>query len=257
MAVRVAQITMIPQVVGRLPPLPSVSDLVKLYKLKAIKQLSQNFLMDEKLTNKIVKAAGRLEDFYVCEVGPGPGGITRSILAKNPKQLILIEKDKRFASPLNILKQSCPKGMVDIYWGDVLSFEMSKLFPEEARRDWDDYCPIHVIGNLPFSVSTPLIVRWLDAISKKKNVWEYGRAPLTLTFQLEVAERLVAEVNDEQRSRLSIMAQYLCQVYHKFTIKGKSSLIRKGNTPVSFITVVYYLLFQGQLLFQNPMWMWE
>lgn len=207
----------------RLPPIPSISDLVKLYKLKAIKQLSQNFLMDEKLTGKIVKAAGNLKNGYVFEVGPGPGGITRSIIMKNPKKIILIEKDKRFASALNHLRNACPPETLDIYWGDVLSFEMSKMIPDEARRDWmdDGIPPIHVLGNLPFSISTPLIIKWLSAISSKSNIWSYGRVPLTLTFQQEVAERLIAEPSQEQRSRLSVMAQHLCHVYHKFTIPGQ------------------------------------
>jgi dimethyladenosine transferase 1 len=207
----------------RLPPLPSVRDLVKLYKLRAIKQLSQNFLLDEKLTGKIVKVAGRFENLYVCEVGPGPGGITRSILSKNPKKLLLIEKDKRFSSALNLLQNCCPPGTIDIYWGDVLSFEMSKMFPQEASRDWyDNIPPIHIIGNLPFSVSTPLIIKWLSGISKRNNAWSYGRVPLTLTFQQEVAERLVSEAsNVDRRSRLSIMAQHLCHCELKFTIPGR------------------------------------
>jgi dimethyladenosine transferase 1 len=205
----------------RLPPLPSLRDLVRIYKLQAIKQLSQNFLLDEKLTSKIVKAAGNLRDHYVCEVGPGPGGITRPIIRRGAKKVVLIERDKRFASSLGMLKEACPAGMVDIYWGDVLSFDMSQMFPDEVRRSWEDITPpIHIIGNLPFSVSTPLIIKWLDAISERRNAWSYGRVPLTLTFQLEVAERLVAEVLNSQRSRLSIMAQHLCHCSHKFTIPG-------------------------------------
>jgi len=92
---------------SRLPPLPSIRDLIKLYKLRAIKQLSQNFLMDERLTDKIVKAAGNIEGHHVLEVGPGPGSITRSILRKCPKQLIVVEKDYRFLPILELLAQAC------------------------------------------------------------------------------------------------------------------------------------------------------
>jgi len=206
----------------RLPPLPSLRDLLKLYKLNAIKQLSQNFLLDDKLIGKIVKSAGNLQNHYVCEVGPGPGGITRSIISRGARQVVVIEKDKRFDATLNLLKTACASGTMKIYWGDVMSFDMSNMFPQESKLQWDDRPPmIQIIGNLPFSVSTPLIIKWLNAVSKQQNVWTYGRVPMTLTFQLEVAERLVADAFEEQRSRLSIMAQHLCHVKHKFSIPGR------------------------------------
>jgi len=220
-----------------LPPMPTIRDVVKLYRLNAIKQLSQNFLMDEKLTHKIVKAAGRVDENHVCEVGPGPGGITRAILARGAKKVILIEKDLRFKSILNMLSQAAP-GRVETYYGDVLSFNMSNLFPEEERRDWDAPTPyLQIMGNLPFNVATPLIIRWLKDISEKTNAWRYGRVPLTLTFQKEVAERLAAEDSHEQRCRLSIMAQYLCQTYHKFTIKG-SAFVPKPDVDVGVVKFI-------------------
>ncbi|CAL8135495.1 unnamed protein product [Orchesella dallaii] len=218
----------------RLPPLPSVRDLVKLYQLNAIKQLSQNFLLDHKLTSKIAKAAGNIENCIVCEVGPGPGGITRSILERNPLKVILIERDKRFESVLKILQDACP-GKIDVYWGDVLSFQMSKLIPQEHASPWDSYQPkIHIIGNLPFNISTPLISRWLSDISEQKNAWTFGRVPLTLTFQKEVAERLTAETSTEQRSRLSVMAQYLTHCDLKFIIKG-SAFVPKPDVDVGVV----------------------
>lgn len=209
----------------RLPPLPSVRDLVKMYNLTAMKQLSQNFLLDQKLTSKIAKAAGDLSNCVVCEVGPGPGGITRSILERHPRQVVLIEKDKRFHSALQMLQDACP-GKVDVFWGDVLSFEMSKIFPEDVKAEWDGPLPkVHLIGNLPFSITSPLIIKWLSNMSERKNAWEFGRVPMTLTFQKEVAERLTAEVSNEQRSRLSIMAQYLTYCSIKFIIKGKTIMM--------------------------------
>ena len=208
----------------RLPPMPTIGDLVKLYRLRARKQLSQNFLMDQNLTNKIVKASGYMNNSCVCEVGPGPGGITRSILNQGPKKLLLIEKDKRFKPTLELLRE-CAPGIVDIYYGDVLSFNMSRLFPEEEAKEWTDTIPnIRIIGNLPFNISTPLIIRWLKDMSQRANAWRYGRVTLSLTFQHEVAERLVAEAAEAQRCRLSVMAQYLCKVYYKFTIPGNSNL---------------------------------
>ena len=114
---------------------------------------------------------------------------------------------------------------MDIYREDVLRFDMTNLFPEYLKRDWLDVPPdIHVIGNLPFNVSTPLIAMWLRQMSKRSGPWRYGRTRLTLTFQEEVAQRLVADTLGGQRSRFSIMAQHLCEVEHKFTIPGKAFL---------------------------------
>ena len=99
---------------------------------------------------------------------------------------------------------------------------MDRLFPEEIIKSWQDEPPnISILGNLPFSVSTPLIIDYLENISNRTSLWRYGRVGLTLTFQKEVADRLAADILDKQRSRLSIMSQYLCKVKHKFTIPGK------------------------------------
>lgn len=87
---------------GRLPPLPTISDIVRLFKLGSQKSLSQNFLLDMNLTRKIVKSAGSIKDGYVCEVGPGPGGITRAILENDVKELYVIEKDQRFMPNLQV-----------------------------------------------------------------------------------------------------------------------------------------------------------
>ena len=86
----------------RLPPLPTIKELIRLYKLRAKKQLAQNFLLDQNITKKIVRMAGNLEGAHLCEVGPGPGGITRSILESNPEQVVVIEKDARFMPGLQV-----------------------------------------------------------------------------------------------------------------------------------------------------------
>ncbi|KAK8723819.1 hypothetical protein OTU49_011558 [Cherax quadricarinatus] len=218
----------------RLPPLPSTRDLVKLYKLRAVKQLSQNFLMDHKLTSKIVRSSGRVRDCHVCEVGPGPGGITRSILEQGAAQLTVIEKDPRFLPTLEMLKDAS-KGKLDIELGDVLSFNMEKIFSSDLRQPWDGHLPkIHLIGNLPFNVATPLIIRWLKDISLKHNAWVNGRVCMTLTFQLEVAQRMVAPPGHVQRCRLSIMCQNWCHVVHKFTIPGRA-FVPKPDVDVGIV----------------------
>ncbi|KAJ9590948.1 hypothetical protein L9F63_016046, partial [Diploptera punctata] len=218
----------------RLPPLPTIRDILRLYRLRALRNLSQNFLMDQRLTDKIVKAAGRITNNEVCEVGPGPGGITRSILNRNPSQLIVIEKDERFMPALELLTESCD-GRMQVILGDVLSFDMSKMFSDDKRRSWEESPPrINIIGNLPFSVSTPLIIKWIHAISERRNAWTYGRTQLTLTFQKEVAERMVADIMSPQRCRLSVMCQNWCDVQHKFTIPGRA-FVPKPDVDVGVV----------------------
>ncbi|XP_074640367.1 dimethyladenosine transferase 1, mitochondrial-like [Tubulanus polymorphus] len=204
----------------RLPPLPTIKDIIRVYKLRARKQLSQNFILNERINKKIVKAAGDISGHHVCEVGPGPGGITRAILQAGAKHVCVIEKDPRFQPSLELLKEACPVPL-DINIGDVLRFNMVDLFPKELSKPWHDESPdIHIIGNLPFSVSTPLIIKWLEAIAAQTGAWSYGRTKLTLTFQKEVTERMVAGPNNIQRSRLSIMCQNYCKVYRKFVLAG-------------------------------------
>lgn len=209
----------------RLPPLPSVRDLTKLYRLQARKQLAQNFLMDERLTNKIVRQAGNLQNCQVMEVGPGPGGITRSIMRKTPGRIIVVEKDRRFQPTLEMLNEAFAtvNGKMDIFYDDIMNFNFSNVFKEEDKRDWSDRSPkIHIIGNLPFNVSTPLIIRWLHDISERRGAWAMGRVRMLLTFQKEVAERLVAPPSGEQRCRLSVMAQAWTKPRLRFIIPGRA-----------------------------------
>lgn len=154
-------------IASRLPSLPGVRDLLNLYRLQAVKQLSQNFLLDPKLTSKLVSAAGKITNGHVCEVGPGAGSLTRVILSRNVNQLVVVEKDKRFEPPLQMLEEASD-GRMSIVWGDVLSHNLAKTFPPEAGCDWNDKPPnVHIIGNLPFNVATPLIIRWAKAVSER------------------------------------------------------------------------------------------
>ena len=127
---------------------------------------------------------------------------------------------------------------MSIYHGDILRFSLEDLFPEELVCRWEEPNPsVHIVGNLPFGVSTPLIIRWLNAMADRTQAWRYGRTRLTLTFQKEVAERMVAPICHNQRSRLSIMTQYLCDVQYKFTISGKSFV----PPPKVDVAVVHFI----------------
>ncbi|OXU22932.1 hypothetical protein TSAR_006659 [Trichomalopsis sarcophagae] len=208
----------------RLPPTPTVRDIIKLYRLSAIKQLSQNFLMNEALTDKIVKSVGKIYNSQVLEVGPGPGGITRSILKKNPKKLIVVEKDQRFRPILDLMESIVSASDVDmtLIYNDIMSINTKDVFSFKEKKEWNDECPnIFIVGNLPFSISTALIIKWLHAISKQTEAWSHGRVRMTLTFQKEVAERLVADVMENQRCRLSVMAQTWTLPKLQFIIPGK------------------------------------
>ncbi|XP_063707825.1 dimethyladenosine transferase 1, mitochondrial [Culicoides brevitarsis] len=224
---------------ARLPPLPTLRDLVKLYKLTAIKQLSQNFLMDERLTDKIVRAAGHIQDHHVLEVGPGPGGITRSILRQCPKQLIVVEKDRRFMPTMELLAEACKQTTdMKIVRGDILKYDMENCFEGCERTDWHGpRAPVHLIGNLPFAISTRLLINWLKDISLKRGAWAYGRTSLTLTFQKEVADRIVAPILSKERCRLSIMSQLWTKPQLRFTIPG-TAFVPKPEVDVGVVTFV-------------------
>ncbi|KAG8233516.1 hypothetical protein J437_LFUL011677 [Ladona fulva] len=266
--------TVIKSIPLRLPPLPTIRDLLRIYKINAQKHLSQNFLLEPRLIEKIAKASGikskGLGGTYAVEVGPGPGGIAREMLHSGVEQVAVIEKDPRFLPSLQMLEEAS-KGRLKILVGDVMSFDMSRLFPDELKRDWEEgetcidwnmpskaeyeeenpklekkwryhkvkgRVPlIHVVGNLPFNISTPLIIRWMRDISERKNIWEYGRVPMTLTFQKEVAERIVAAPGEEQRCRLSVMCQNWCYVDYKFTIRG-SAFVPKPKVDVGVVRFV-------------------
>ncbi|KAH9420795.1 mitochondrial transcription factor B1 [Dermatophagoides pteronyssinus] len=223
---------------SRLPPLPTVRDLVRIYRVRARRSLSQNFLLNKNINEKIVTSAGIQNGDHVLEIGPGPGNITRQILERGPQQLFVLEKDRRFLPMLEMLADATYPEQMKIIVGDVMDYTFDNLFPEHLRKEWHEESPaIRIIGNLPFNVSTPLIIRWLRLMSDHSGFYRMGRIPLTLTFQREVAERMIAPVMDHQRSRLSIMCQHLCNVKIRFTIKGKS-FVPAPNVDVAVVKFI-------------------
>ncbi|MFO7921497.1 MAG: 16S rRNA (adenine(1518)-N(6)/adenine(1519)-N(6))-dimethyltransferase RsmA [Nioella sp.] len=174
-----------------LPPLRAV---IAAHGLTARKALGQNFLLDLNLTAKIARSAGDLRGADVLEVGPGPGGLTRGLLAEGARRVVAVEKDARCLPALAEVAAACP-GRLEVLHADALEL------------DWAAHLtpPIKVVANLPYNVGTELLVRWLTPQS-----WPPVWASLTLMFQREVAERIVAAPGGKAYGRLAVLAQWRC-----------------------------------------------
>lgn len=174
-----------------LPPLRAV---IAEHGLAAKKSLGQNFLLDLNLTAKIARAAGDLSGCDVLEVGPGPGGLTRGLLAEGARHVLAVEKDARCLPALAEIAAAYP-GRLTVIEGDALEVDpLAHLSP-----------PIRVVANLPYNVGTELLLRWLEP-----PVWPPVWQSLTLMFQREVAERIVAKPGSKAYGRLAIAAQWRC-----------------------------------------------
>lgn len=237
----------------KLPPLPKTRDLLNVYGIKAKKNLSQNFLLNPRLTRGLVRAAGISPGHRVIEIGPGPGNLTRTILEQSPFEVLAVEKDRRFLPLLEQLADSVLPGQLKILLGDALNHDFDGVFGDPHKlvsnyelsndlpdylfnfsRDWNAGNPLlRIIGNLPFSVSTVMLIKWLSHISMRNSFWQYGRVPMLLTFQEEVARRICARPAEYYRSRLSAISQNYCHTEYIFTISGKSFTPMAGvNTGV-------------------------
>lgn len=219
----------------RLPPLLSLTDLLKIYKVKTLKRLSQNFLINPKLTKDFVKVSGVYPGCSVLEIGPGPGSLTRRILELGPKELIVVEKDRRFLPILEMLADAGYPGQMKIILGDILDYTLADLFPSDCKRDWDQSSNVFLISNLPFSISTPFLVKMLNQCHMRTGLFSYGRVKMTLGFQLEVARRITAPVLSRYRSRLSVMTQLFTRPKLRKKISGKS-FIPKPEVDAGIVT---------------------
>ena len=177
----------------RADPLPPLREVMAAHGLTAKKSLGQNFLFDLNLTRRIARAAGPLEDSTIYEVGPGPGGLTRALLIEGASKVIAVERDERCLPALEEIATSWPGHLVVIQ-ADALELDESKLFGNE---------PVRIAANLPYNVGTALLVKWLTPLS-----WPPFWQSLTLMFQREVAERIVARPDTEHYGRLSVLAQW-------------------------------------------------
>lgn len=172
--------------------LPALRDVIATHGLSARKALGQNFLLDLNLTAKIARAAGDLSGCDVLEVGPGPGGLTRGLLAEGARRVLAIEKDARCLPALEEIAAAYP-GRLEVINADALALDWSAhLTP-----------PIKVVSNLPYNVGTELLIRWLTP-----PAWPPVWQSLTLMFQREVADRIVAAPGSKTYGRLAILAQW-------------------------------------------------
>lgn len=172
--------------------LPPLRDVIQRHGLDAKKSLGQNFLFDLNLTQKIARTAGPLDGVTVIEVGPGPGGLTRAILSLGAKKVIAIERDSRCLPALAEIEAHYP-GRLEVIEGDALKTDFEALLPAGE--------PVRIIANLPYNVGTQLLVNWL--LPKE---WPPFWLSMTLMFQKEVGQRIVAEEGDNHYGRLGVLA---------------------------------------------------
>ena len=172
--------------------LPPLREVIAAHGLAAKKSLGQNFLLDLNLTAKIARAAGDLSGADVLEVGPGPGGLTRGLLAEGARRVLAVEKDSRCLPALAEVAAAYP-GRLEVLEGDALAVDaLAHLTP-----------PVKVVANLPYNVGTELLIRWMTPA-----VWPPFWQSLTLMFQKEVAERIVARPGSKAYGRLALMVQW-------------------------------------------------
>jgi 16S rRNA (adenine1518-N6/adenine1519-N6)-dimethyltransferase len=171
--------------------LPPLRDVIRKHDLQAKKSLGQNFLFDLNLTSRIARAGGSLEGLTVIEVGPGPGGLTRALLAEGASRVIAIERDQRCIAALNEISAHYP-GRLEIVEADALQFDPRPLLDGAKTR---------IVANLPYNIATPLLIDWLTL-----SPWPPYYDSLILMFQREVAERIVASAGDDAYGRLGVLA---------------------------------------------------
>jgi 16S rRNA (adenine1518-N6/adenine1519-N6)-dimethyltransferase len=202
--------------------LPPLRDVIKAYDLRARKSLGQNFLLDLNLTARIARAAGPLEGVTVVEIGPGPGGLTRALLAQGARRIIAIERDERALAVLADIERRYP-GRIEAITGDALAVD-----PLRHIRGG----PTRIVANLPYNIATQLLVRWLNA-----DPWPPWYDRLVLMFQKEVAERITASPGSKRYGRLSVLAGWRTQARRLFDIAA-SAFVPPPKVTSSLVELV-------------------
>jgi 16S rRNA (adenine1518-N6/adenine1519-N6)-dimethyltransferase len=191
--------------------LPPLRDVARKYGLLAKKSLGQNFLFDLNLTGRIARAAGQLDDATVIEVGPGPGGLTRALLAEGAHKVIAIERDERCLAALGEIATAY-RGRLSIIAGDALKIDFAAMLRENGRG------PTRICANLPYNIGTALLVRWIET-----EPWPPWFDRMTLMFQREVAERIVATPADRANyGRLAVLCNWRTETRILFDVPARA-----------------------------------
>jgi len=183
--------------------LPPLREIIARHGIVAHKSLGQNFLLDLNLTGRIARSAGRLDEVTVVEIGPGPGGLTRALLASGARRVVAIERDRRCLAALDELAAAYP-GRLDVVVGNALELDAA-TFSERPRK---------IVANLPYNIATLLLLGWLERVRDYES--------LTLMFQREVAERLVAQPRSKSYGRLSVLVQWVAEAQILFDVPARA-----------------------------------
>lgn len=211
--------------ISKIDSLPPISEMMRESGLEPKKSFGQNFLFDLNLTNKIARSVPDIENATVIEVGPGPGGLTRSLLIMGAKKVIAIEKDRE-TQPILEKIQSVSDGKLEIIFDDALRvFSENKLSGLTAS----------ICSNLPYNVGTELLIQWLHYVSNPNSPIKISS--MTLMFQREVAERIVAGVGDEQYGRLSVLVSLVSDAKILFNVPN-TAFVPKPKVQSAIVQII-------------------
>jgi 16S rRNA (adenine1518-N6/adenine1519-N6)-dimethyltransferase len=202
--------------------LPPLREVIREHALSARKSLGQNFLLDLNLTARIARAAGPLEDATVVEIGPGPGGLTRALLALGARHVIAVEHDERAIPALRAIADRYP-GRLEIVCTDARTFDPRPYIGGSKAK---------IVANLPYNIATALLVGWLSV-----EPWPPWYEMMVLMFQREVAERIVAHENEDAYGRLGVLANWRCETRILFDI-SPSAFVPQPKVTSSVVRLV-------------------
>ena len=188
--------------------LPPLREVIAAHELRATKALGQNFLLDRNITDKIARQAGDMSGHTVIEIGPGPGGLTRSLLRAGAGKVIAIEFDRRAVNALQGLVEAS-QGRLQVIEGDAMAADIKTLAPDARRM---------IIANLPYNIATPLVIGWLSQLRTDPHFVDR----MLLMFQREVADRITSPAGGKAYGRLGVVAQWLCAVKRAYDLPASA-----------------------------------
>ena len=203
---------------SQIDDLPPLREVIAEHGLRAKKELGQNFLLDLNLTARIARVGGSLEGVRVIEVGPGPGGLTRALLAEGAREVIAIERDARALPALAQIAEAYP-GRLTVISGDAMEMDYRLLADGRTR----------IIANLPYNIATPLLTGWLTL-----DPWPPFFESLTLMFQREVAERICARPSEDPYGRLGVLAGWRTEARIAFNV-GRQAFVPQPNVTSAVV----------------------